>query len=53
MKIFGLYTLLLLVSMFMVFSVWKNASIEEMMKGIMATQIAYIMYRLITEEDKS
>ena len=52
MKTFGLFIILWLVSMLISFNVWKNASVEEMLKMILATQIAYIMYRLTKEETK-
>jgi len=41
-----------LVSILISFVVWKGATIEEMLKMVLATQIAYIMYRLTKEELK-
>ena len=44
--------LLWLVSILISFNVWKEASQEEMLKMVLATQIAYVMYRLTKEESK-
>lgn len=52
MKTFGLFLILWLVSILISFNVWKHATIEEMLKIILATQIAYIMYKLTKEESK-
>ena len=52
MKTFGLFMILWLVSILISFNVWKGASIEEMLKMLLATQIAFILYRLIKEEVK-
>ena len=52
MKKFGLFMILWVVSILISFNVWKGASIEEMLKMVLATQIAFIFYRLIKEEDK-
>ena len=52
MKTFGLFMLLWLVFVVVSFNIWKNSSIEEMLKMIMATQLAYIVYRLLKEADK-
>lgn len=52
MKTFGLFMILLLVSILISFNLWKNASIEEMLKMLLATQLAYVMYRLTKEETK-
>jgi hypothetical protein len=52
MKTFLLFVILWLVSNLISFNIWKNASIEEMLKMILATQLAYIMYRLTKEETK-
>ena len=50
MKTFGLFLILWLVSILISFNVWKNATIEEMLKMVLSTQIAYIIYRLTKEE---
>jgi hypothetical protein len=52
MKTFGLFMILWLVSIIVSFNIWKNASVEEMLKMILATQLAYIMYKLTKEETK-
>jgi hypothetical protein len=50
MKTFGLFMILWLFSIVISFNIWMNASVEEMLKMILATQLAYIMYRLTKEE---
>jgi hypothetical protein len=40
------------VSILITFNIWKNVSSEEMLKMILATQSAYIFYRLVKEETK-
>ena len=40
------------VSILISFNIWKTATVEEMLKMVLATQLAYIMYRLIKEESK-
>lgn len=52
MKTFGLFIIMWLISILISFNVWKGASIEEMLKMILATQIAFIFYSLLKEEDK-
>jgi hypothetical protein len=52
MKTFGLFMLLWLVFVLASFNIWKNSSIEALLKMIMATQLAYIVYRLLKEADK-
>jgi len=52
MKTFGFFMILWLVSILISFNIWKNASIEEMLKMVLATQLAYIMYKLTKEETK-
>jgi putative flippase GtrA len=52
MKTFGLFILLFIVVLLATFNIWRNASIEEMIKMIMATQITYIMYRFVKEENE-
>lgn len=52
MKTFGLFMLLWLASILISFAIWKNTTIAEMLKMVLATQVAYIMYRLTKEESK-
>lgn len=52
MKSFGFFMLLWLASILISFNVWKDSSPNEMLKMILATQLAYIFYRLIKEENK-
>lgn len=52
MKTFGFFMILWLISILISFSVWKNASVEEMLKMVLATQLTYIMYKLTKEETK-
>jgi hypothetical protein len=52
MKTFGLFMLLWLVTMLISFNVWRGANSEEMLKMVLATQLAYIWYKLIKEEIK-
>jgi hypothetical protein len=50
MKTFGLFMLLWLVTMLISFNIWREASTEEMLKVVLATQLAYIYYKLIKED---
>ena len=52
MKTFGLFMILWLASIIATVIAFKGATIEEMLKFIMATQFAYIMYKLVKEELK-
>jgi len=52
MKTFGLFMLILLIYILVIFNLLKNITIDEMLKLIIATQMAYIVYRLIKEETK-
>jgi len=52
MKTFGLFMILWLASIVTTMCTFEKASIEEMLKFIMATQFAYIMYKLVKEELK-
>lgn len=52
MKAFGLFMILWVASILISFNVWKGATLEEMLKMVLATQVAYIMYRLSKEELK-
>lgn len=53
MKTFGLFMLLWLICILVSFNIWKDVSIEEMLKMVLSTQIAFIFYKLIKEEEKS
>ena len=52
MKSFGFFMLLWLASILISFNVWKDSSPNEMLNMVLATQLAYIFYRLIKEENK-
>jgi len=52
MKTFGLFMILWSVSILISFNVWKNASVEEMLKMLLATQYTYIIHKLTKEELK-
>jgi hypothetical protein len=53
MKTFGILIPLFLATLIITFNTYKGATIEEMLKMIIATQLAYIIYRLIKDEDKN
>jgi len=50
MKTFGIFMCLWLVSILITFNIYKGASSEEMLKSILATQLAFIIYKLLKEE---
>lgn len=52
MKTFGLFMLIWLASILISFNICKNVTPAEMLKMVLATQVAYIMYRLTKEESK-
>lgn len=52
MKTFGFFMLLWLASILVSFNIWKGASQEEMLKMVLATQLAWITYKLTKEESK-
>jgi len=52
MKTFGLFMILWLASIITTFTAFKDANEDETIKFIMATQFAYIMYKLAKEESK-
>ncbi len=52
MKTFGLFMILLLASILITFTVWRNATTGEIIKMILSMQLAYVMYRLCKEESK-
>jgi len=52
MKTFGLFMIMWIVSILATVNIWKGVSQDEMLKMLLATQLAYIMYRLIKEEIK-
>jgi hypothetical protein len=53
MKTFGLFMILWLASIITTFIAFKDAKEDEMIKFIIATQFAYIMYKLVKEESKN
>jgi hypothetical protein len=53
MKTFGLFMILWLASIITTFISFKGATIEEMLKFIIASQLAYILYKLTKEESKN
>ena len=53
MKTFGLFILVLLFCMIVIAFGLKNTKTEDILKYMFAYQIAYVMYKLIKEEDKS
>jgi hypothetical protein len=53
MKTFGFFMILSLASILITFNIFKNASTDEIVKFILAQQLAFIMYKLIKEENKS
>lgn len=52
MRTFLFFIGLFLSFLLMTFVIWKNSSVEEMIKVVIATLWAYIVYNLIKEEDK-
>lgn len=52
MKTFGFFMLMWLTSILITFNVWKEVSQDQILKMVLATQLAYIMYRLVKEENK-
>ena len=51
MKTFGLFMLLWLIYILVIFNLLPNIGIDEMLKLILSTQMTYIMYRLLKEEN--
>ena len=51
MRTFGLFMALWVISILIAWNIWKNSCTEEMLKMILATQIAFIIYSLIKEDD--
>ena len=52
MKTFGLFMFLWILSFVASFSIWKDVSTNDLIKFVLTTQIAFIMYKLIKEEEK-
>jgi hypothetical protein len=50
MKTFGLFMLLWLIYILVIFNLLKNITIDQMLKLILSAQMTYIMYRLLKEE---
>jgi hypothetical protein len=53
MKTFGLFILVQFFCMVIITLTLKDTKTEDILKYIFAYQLAYIMYKLIKEEDKS
>jgi hypothetical protein len=53
MKTFGLFMLLSLASFLVTGVMFQNSSVDEILKFIFAQQLAFIMYKLVKEENKS
>jgi hypothetical protein len=52
MKTFGLFLFLWIMSFLASFSIWKDVPTNDLVKFVLTTQIAFIMYKLIKEEEK-
>jgi hypothetical protein len=52
MKTFGLFMIMWLTSILISFNIWRDASLEIMLKMVLATQITFIFYKLVKEETK-
>jgi hypothetical protein len=53
MKTFGLFMILWLASIITTITAFKDAKEGEMIKFIIASQLAYILYKLTKEESKN
>jgi hypothetical protein len=52
MKTFGLFLFLWILLFVASFSIWKDVPTDDLVKFVLTTQIAFIMYKLIKEEEK-
>ncbi len=52
MKTFGLFLFLWIMSFLASFKIWEDVPTDDLIKVILATQLAFIMYKLIKEEEK-
>jgi hypothetical protein len=52
MKTFGLFLFLWIMSFLASFSIWKDVPTNDLVKVVLTTQIAFIIYKLIKEEEK-
>jgi hypothetical protein len=52
MRTFGLFMIMWIASILISFNIWKGVSLEIMLKMVLATQIAFIFYKLVKEETK-
>ena len=52
MKTFGLFLILWVSYILITFNILRGVTVEQMLKLLLATQMAYIMYRLCKEEIK-
>jgi hypothetical protein len=53
MKTFGLFMLLSLACFLVTFAMFQNSPADEILKFVFAQQLAFIMYKLVKEENKS
>lgn len=53
MKTFGLFMFLWICLSLATFSIWENVPTNDLIKVVLGTQLAFIMYKLIKEEDKN
>lgn len=52
MKTFGLFMFLWILSFVASFSIWKDVPTDDLIKAVLSTQLAFIMYKLVKEEEK-
>lgn len=50
MKTFGFFMIMWVVSILITFNIWHDTSNDTMLKMLLATQLAWIIYKLIKEE---
>ena len=53
MRTFGFFMILWLASILVTFNVFRGVTIEEMLKMVLSTILAYILYGLCKEEYKN
>jgi len=52
MKTFGLFLVLWIFLIAVTFNIWKDVPTDDLIKMVLATQLTYIMYKLIKEENE-
>ena len=52
MKTFLLFFAIWITSLLISFNIWKDSKSDEMLKAILGTQVAWIIYNLLKEEYK-